>query len=202
MSKYTISIKNLINNNFNFNLSSYPIFDESYREILNNKILNHYYLREIGFETAELFNFYLGNKLNEIMPKYNILYENLNKSLENLIGNVNYTETFNQEGTGSANSKSKDNSNTKNLYLDTPQGNSYKGTIDETNYATDVTFNKLDSNNEASTSNQSKNSYVRKVLGNNGGKYSIDVLKELDNKFLNIDMMIINELDELFMQIF
>lgn len=202
MSKYTILIKNLINNNFNFNLSSYPIFNESYREILNNKILNHYYLREIGFETAELFNFYLGNKLNEIMPKYNILYENLEKSIKNLNSNLNYEESFIQKGEASATSNSKDSSDSKNLYLDTPQGNSFKGTIDDTNYATDVTFNKLQGTNQVLSSNNSTSNYIRKFLGNNGGKYPIEILKDLDNNFINIDMLIINELDELFMQIF
>ena len=41
MSKYTITIKNLIDNEFDFGLTDYPIFNESYRSILNQKILNH-----------------------------------------------------------------------------------------------------------------------------------------------------------------
>ena len=74
MSKYTITIKNLIDNNFNFQMTHYPIFDENYRNTLNSNILNHYYENEIGFETAPLFRFYLNQRLNEIMPKYNQLY--------------------------------------------------------------------------------------------------------------------------------
>ena len=30
----------------------YPIFDSSYKPILETKILKHYYTREIGFETV------------------------------------------------------------------------------------------------------------------------------------------------------
>ena len=42
MAKYTITIKTLIDNNFDFGLQDYPLFNESYREILNNNILNYY----------------------------------------------------------------------------------------------------------------------------------------------------------------
>ena len=66
MAHYTITIKTLIDNNFDFKMNNYPIFDENYRTTLNEKILNHYYEDEIGFETASLFRFYLNNKLNEI----------------------------------------------------------------------------------------------------------------------------------------
>ena len=57
---------------FNF---SFPIFDEDYREVLETKILRHYYTREIGFETYGLWKLKLETKLNEIMPYYNKLYE-------------------------------------------------------------------------------------------------------------------------------
>lgn len=53
----------------------YPIFDESYRNVLETKIIKHYYTREIGFETVGLFKLKLNAKLNEIMPYYNKLYE-------------------------------------------------------------------------------------------------------------------------------
>lgn len=54
---------------------SYPIFDPSYRNVLETKILKHYYTREIGFETVGLWKLKLNTKLNEIMPFYNQLYE-------------------------------------------------------------------------------------------------------------------------------
>lgn len=84
MAHYTITIQSLINNNFDFKLDNYPIFDENYRKTLNDKILNHYYDAEIGFETAPLFRHYLLAKLNEIMPTYNIMYEKQKDLLENI----------------------------------------------------------------------------------------------------------------------
>lgn len=75
MSKYTTELRYLIENDFDIGLKNYPIFDENYRELLNQKIINHYYFREIGMETAELFKRYLNATMNEIMPYYNQLYK-------------------------------------------------------------------------------------------------------------------------------
>ena len=57
---------------FNF---TYPIYDESYRNILETKILKHFYTREIGLETVGLWKLKLDTKMNEIMPYYNQLYK-------------------------------------------------------------------------------------------------------------------------------
>ena len=74
MSKYTTELRYLIQSGFDLGLRNYPIFDENYRSKLNEKILNHYYMREIGFETAGLFKRYLNVKMEEIMPYYNQMY--------------------------------------------------------------------------------------------------------------------------------
>ena len=214
MSKYTITIKNLIDNGFDFGLKNYPIFDESYRKTLNQNILYHYYENEIGLETPELFKFYLNQKLNEIMPYYNVLYEKQRKLLDNLENNVNLTETLKRTNNTTTNSNtnstsnSNGTSNNKNLFLDTPQGNQYKGTIDDTNYATNVTFDRNSSTNQISDSSTSSGdadtteNYIKTIIGNNGGKYSIDILNDIKNNLLNIDMLIINDLNELFMGLF
>lgn len=52
----------------------FPIFDENYRSVLEDKILKHYYTREIGAETVGLWKLWLDTRLNEIMPYYNQLY--------------------------------------------------------------------------------------------------------------------------------
>lgn len=210
MSKYTTTIKNLIDNNFDFQLDSYPIFDESYRETLNNNILNHYYENEIGFETASLFRFYLKQKLNEIMPYYNSLYEVQNQFLKAPLNNVDITETFERNSTSNNTSSSKSTnngeSNNKNVFLDTPQGGLYKGDINDSNYATNVTWDKNNTNNvindNTSSSGKGTEDYIKHIIGNNGNKYSIDVLQQIKQNLMNIDLMIINDLNELFMQIF
>ena len=213
MAKYTITIKSLIDNNFDFKMNTYPIFDEEYRNVLNQNILYHYYENEIGFETAPLFRFYLNQKLNEIMPYYNELYKVQRKLInENLLlNNVNLTEELQGSNTTNTSSTSQSNnsgtSNNKNLYQDTPQGNIPSQDIDAENvYATNIT---LDRNTTSNTINDTSasigngtNSYIKTIIGNNGGKYNIDVLNDIKNNLMNIDLMIINELNDLFMQIF
>lgn len=53
----------------------FPIFDEAYRPVLENKILKHYYTREIATETVGQWKHFLDMRLNEIMPYYNKLYK-------------------------------------------------------------------------------------------------------------------------------
>lgn len=79
----------------------YPIFDEAYRGILEKKIIRHYYTREIGAETFGLFQLYLADKMNEIMPYYNQLYasELLSKNISPLT-NSGYYQTDNTNHRG------------------------------------------------------------------------------------------------------
>lgn len=204
MAKYTITIKTLIDNNFDFKMDSYPIFDENYRETLNNNILNHYYENEIGFETAPLFRFYLNQKLNEIMPYYNELYKVQKKLIDEnlLLNNVNITESLTGSNTTQSSSESTSNSNGKNLFQDTPHGELSSTDIDDQKWATNLTQNKNIINDESSASGSGTNEYIKTIVGNNGGKFNIDVLNDIKNNLMNIDLMIINELYDLFMQIF
>lgn len=202
MAKYTTTIKTLIDYNFDFGLKSYPIFDENYRDTLNNNILNHYFENEIGFETANLFKFYLNQKMNEIMPYYNSLYESQNKILDNMFDNVDIKEDFIRNTNTSANSVSSSNSNNKNLFQDTPQGSLDTTSIENQSWATNITLNEGNINDNSNTSGVSDENYLKHIKGNNGNKYKIEVLNDIKNNLLNIDMMIINDLNELFMQIF
>ena len=204
MSRYTTTIKNLIDNNFDFQMTTYPIFDENYRDVLNQKILNHYYEDEIGFETASLFRFYLNMKLNEIMPKYNTLYQAQQKLInENLLyNNVNLTEQLTGSNTTQSNSTSGSTANGKNLFQDTPQGNISNTEIDNQTWATNLTLNRNQINDTSNASGTGTNTYIKTIIGNNGNKFNIDILKDIENNIMNIDLMVINELQDLFMGIF
>ena len=205
MAKYTITIKTLIDNNFDFKMTDYPIFDEEYRETLNNNILHHYYENEIGFETAPLFRFYLNQKLNEIMPYYNELYKVQKKLIDDnlLLNNVNLTEELKGRNTTQTSSVSQSTNKGKNLFQDTPQGNISQQDINAQNiYATNITLNDNLINDNSSANGSGTNEYIKTIIGNNGGKFNIDILNDIKNNLMNIDLMIINELYDLFMQIF
>lgn len=242
MSKYTITIKNLMDNNFNFNLQTYPIFDENYRPILNRKILYHYYEREIGFETPALFRLYLNNTLNEIMPFYNNLYNAQQEALQNIFNNIEITENLTGKDkkvdsvTTSSSSTNLNNTNVntdsqssnnaetnnKNLFQDTPQGNIDTTAFENQTWATNLTLEKNNSNSnindvshsytssdlrttdnvENNLNSNSTNEYVKNIVGRNGNKYTIEILNDVKQNLMNIDLLIINELDTLFMQIY
>ena len=204
MAKYTITIKSLIDNNFDFKMDSYPIFDENYRDTLNQNILYHYYENEIGFETASLFRFYLNQKLNEIMPYYNELYKVQKKLIDEnlLLNNVNLKEQLIGSNRTETNSTSQSSNNGKSLFQDTPQGQISQTDIDNQTWATNLTLNKNEIADQSNATGSGTNEYLKTIIGNNGGKFNIDVLNDIKNNLMNIDLMIINELNDLFMQIF
>lgn len=213
MAKYTTTIRNLMDNNFDFGLKDYPIFDEEYRTILNNKILMHYYMDEIGFETAGLFKVYLNNKMNEIMPYYNELYKKQKDLLLNFDKTTNLTETFTRDNTTDTNTKSNSTSSntasgsSKNVYQDTPMGSITQQDIDNYDHASNQEFNKnqntssIEDNSNLTGKATSLENYIRTKTGNNGRLYGIEILKMIKNNYMNIDEMVINELQDLFMGI-
>ena len=77
----------------------FPIFDENYRNVLETKILKHYYTREIGLETYGLWKLKLDTKLNEIMPFYNQLYKSALLEF-NPLYEVDYSKTGNRDSSG------------------------------------------------------------------------------------------------------
>lgn len=213
MAKYTTTIRNLMDNNFDFGLKDYPIFDNDYRTILNNKILMHYYMDEIGFETAGLFKVYLNNKMNEIMPYYNELYKKQKDLLLNFDKTTNLTETFTRDNTTDTNTKSNSTSSntasgsSKNVYQDTPMGSITQQDIDNYDHASSQEFNKnqntssIEDNSNLTGKATSLENYIRTKTGNNGRLYGIEILKMIKNNYMNIDEMVINELQDLFMGI-
>lgn len=89
---YTVEVGSLVENGFDLGLADYPIFDEAYRQTLNNKIIEHYWWREIGQETPQAFKMMLNRTMAEIMPYYNQLYESTLLDVA-LWANVNVTTT-------------------------------------------------------------------------------------------------------------
>lgn len=85
----------------------YPLSNEVNKEEFECQILKHFMMRRIGFETFTAFKIYLDNKLNEIMPYYNILFDSLaNFNLFNDGEKITRTEIESSESNGSGNSTS------------------------------------------------------------------------------------------------
>ena len=84
-----------------FDVEDIPIFDTTYRAGLFKKILLHYYTREIGYETVGLWKMKLNQKMREIMPYYNQLYESTLLTydpLKNVQNTHEHHGDFNEDG--------------------------------------------------------------------------------------------------------
>lgn len=217
MAKYTVELGRLIESGFDLGLNKYPIFDENYRRPLNNKILRHYWFREIGFETAELFKRYLNQTLSEIMPYYNQLYKS--ELIEfNPLYNVDKTETGDRkfDGTTESSTAASDTghgevkTDNTNVFSDTPQGQLTIGNIKGNVYATTASIDDNQTVSDTSGSAESSGTvtaddfttYSKHIVGKETGASYSKMLQEFRETFLNIDMMIINDLRDLFMQIY
>ena len=229
----------------------FPIFDNSYRNVLCTKILKHYYTREICEETVGLWKFRLETRLNEIMPYYNKLYkselidfnplydtelttenratkEEKTEKTEKDVEAKSGTSTINRDITDNATTQNEATNNTsdehKDLYSDTPQGslqnvenetyltNARKVTdtknetsTGNTTYNDKATEKNDGSFNEDSTINRTGNimlnstdSYIHKITGKSGGQSYSKMIEEFRNTFLNLDVQVINELNDLF----
>ena len=174
---------------FNFD---WPIFDEAYRLGLEEKILRHYYTREIGEETVGLWKLRLEDRLNLVMPKYNQLYESAKLEF-NPFYDVDYTRQGTNSGEGT--SSGTTNSTGNNMHSDTPQ-NGLESVLNG-EYLTDADV----SNSESSSSskNSSSGEFQESIKGKMPGTSYSRLLKEYRQTFLNIDRMVIDELNDLFM---
>jgi hypothetical protein len=206
---------------------NYPIFDEKYRPVLERKILKHFYMREIGFETVGLFKMKLNNKMNEIMPYYNKLYES--ELFEyNPLEDTNIKTERDRNGTrveneGRKNVRNEENSSTNNnknvndvnrweLNNETPQGaltdvTSGRYLTDAINTQTnDVETSEGSASNIGNTeTNDDRNKnvsdiedYIETIKGKRGTKSYPQLIEEYRKTILNIDMQIIDELKLLF----
>ena len=235
--------------------SKAPFFDEEYRSILCQKILKHYYLREICCETVGIWTLWMNTRLEEIMPYYNQLYESA-KIEFNPMHNVDLTSkhernvegTSEEDGTRTDNTTGKrtltgnrDTDNTsvgtrnttnssdetkRDLYSDTPQGaitglenenyltnarkitDNVNGTGNEktntteksgTDYSeTEDTTGKIDGATSNTGKTNTTEDYLETIIGKQGTESFSSLLNEFRETFLNIDMQVIEEFNDLF----
>lgn len=231
MADYTLTLGNLIDKGFNtdekLHLSAqyYPIFDESYRGKLNEKIVAHYALREIGSETPQMFVFYLGRTMREQMDYFNQLYLSAQRKFDPFITSdirqeMDSTSTNESSGRSSG---TQSNQSTSNSTSDTTSDNSamtFNSEFPQTRiddfkkFATSASQTDSTGNTHTSTSQDStasatstsdtdyahssdKGNSVSHTIGTSGSQSQL--LSDWRNTMLNIDLMVINSLEDLFM---
>lgn len=202
-------------------LDDYPIFDEQYREFLNAKIIDHYYYREIGLESVDMFVRQLRTKMHEIMPYYNKWYAS-----EDRMADIDPLSTQDMHTKGAANShsssstkqkhgeratnltKSDSRSEARTVDSETPQtmlaGNQDYATAARDNHSSGSGTNDVKSSGSSETSADSTNSAGSGNESHTWGYtgHAPALIDAWRSTFANIDMMVIDELETLFMGIY
>ena len=208
MPNFTVELRALVEDGEDIGLNDYPIFRADYRDILNKKITDHYWFYEIGHETHFMFARQMRTKMNEIMPYYNQLYETELIKFDPFMTMQVTTENSSEnkmDSEAKADSRSSteavSKSATRVVNSQFPQTR-LSGDQDYATNAADT--NSAGESDNASTGDSREES---KVAGESSGRSSqvgytgnrSNLLTDFRSTILNIDMMIIDELSELFM---
>lgn len=196
------------------------------KDRLATKIVDHYFMREIGFETPALFRHYAKVTMQEIMEEKLPLIYTTALSYDPLV-NVDFTETFKRKANenaennlksnnnGSSTSSSSNSSNGLNVNSDTPQGQLNKDEILNGKYASNTNASETQTsindktnteNNTSSSSNgttSSEEEYTKHFKGNQGISATYQaMIKQFRQNIIAVDKDIIHELNTLFMGIY
>lgn len=205
MATFTTVFKDVLENDPTIKteiLAQYTIFDENHRDVLNEKIINHFWNQEIGQETVSMFRLALARKLNEIMPLYNEHYRISAVAFDQLetvrITNHN-TTTATTTSTGGSTSESTSGAKSRAVAQELPQ-TLLSGTGD---YATSAQDNISDTTGAAATTENATQNQGGTGDNTTTGFQGNAALMLLQQRqaLVNVDMMIIDELQTLFMLI-
>lgn len=177
---------------------------------LARKIIDHYYMDEIGSETIGLFKHRVKVAMQEIMEeKLPLIYS---ASLQyNPLTNVNYTETYTGENTTasttSSNSTATSDSSGLTVNSDTPQGQINKQLILNGTYASSTSANEIEDSANTTSSGESNGSgtqvYTKHFEGNQGISATYQkMIEQYRDNIRMIDREIIEDLRDLFMVIY
>lgn len=199
-------------------LRDYPIFDEDYRDGLNQRIYDHFAYREIASDTPQMFIYYLNRRMRERMPTYNAIYKKL---LENRFDPF---ATYVSDGDGNSRNN---NTSTAASAAHEESGNTNHGdslgtaTVSETpatfmndptepKYMSNLTQNKgssdstgtahSDGTNNSNSDSKTVSDYINHVSARTG--YLGDsITNALVTGFMDTDRMVCEMLEPCFMQV-
>lgn len=216
----------LINGVFTFDYDFYSdnLHD---KETFEKLFISYFYFREIGFETPERFKVKLQSKLNLIMPYYRQLALtewNKVKSIEQMMSSKELTETTEHTQTIQGNSETQSNqSSTSNATQSTSSSNESKtsnladgvsqpsltdGYLTSTGKTeqTDNSQSEATGNANQSISGNNEQQLTEKTTFTSKGDIGIQTpayaITEWRKVIININQLIINECEDLFMKIY
>lgn len=170
------------------------------KDKLADRIITHFYTREIGTDAIGQFMMFVKDKLSEVMESYlPVIYS---ASLKfNPLDNVNISETF--TSTTGANTQTTSSGSTSGLGVnsDTPQGQISKSQILEGRFASSTGANESETSSTGNTTSDGKEDSVRTTKGTSNVSSS-EMLKQYRDVIRAVNTEIVYELEPLFMGIY
>lgn len=210
MSSYTLELRHIHQTHKVFNFD-YDFYTDSniIKSKFEQKFIDEYYFHEIGQETVARFQHRLRTRLNKIMPYYKQLYDTELAAKDiNFLLNKDLTETFERIVTGESSSINdltvSDQGETNNKESNIENGNASleleNGSL--TNVSKTSLSNNTNSNNTSRDNTNQNEITTLKSQGNIGITSSAELLEKWRSVIINIDQMIIDACDDLFMQVY
>lgn len=201
--------------NYNLFDFSYNLYDNSLKPFFEYKFIQHFLLYDIAFDTVGLFKNRLQTKLNEIYPYYREMYKTeIAYHGMDLLNTKDVTDVYTREilSTGNNVTTSNNSSNTvttenslSSLH-ETPQNK-----VDDLNkFMTSATKGNGESTttntDSVNSSNENNSSTIEKYTYHSSGNLGVSsdgfLLEKWREIIINIDMMIFEELKELFLLVY
>lgn len=182
-------------------LDTYPIWDERYREHLNQAIYDHFRFRTIATTTPQMFVALLNRRMCERMPTYNAIYQKVARTQDPFLTAERHSEGTNanashNDSTSASEAKSDTlsmSSNTPQSYLNDPTDPKYMTALTQTKGDTDTTGT---ATSDGHGTGEFAQDHTERV-----GYLGDSMLSALATGFLNTDLMVCDMLEPLFMQV-
>ena len=220
MSKYTFELREVISTFgrdevkrwfSDYNLSDYltpeeiAVIEEKgvwSKDQLAERILDHYFMREIGTDAIGQFMLFIKDSMREIMETYAPIIYSASIKYDPLV-NVNYSEIYSGTSGTSSNSASSSNGSGLTVNSDTPQGQINKSEILQGKYASSTGANETENNISDSSQSNGKEDYIKTIKGNSGvSATSQAMIKQYRDVIRAVNTEIVYELEPLFMGIY
>lgn len=172
------------------------------KDQLAERIIEHYYTREIGTDAIGQFMWFVKDKIHEIMETYAPIIYSASIKYDPLV-NVNFSETYSGTSGNVSNSTSNSTNSGLTVNSDTPQGQISKSEILQGKYASSTGANETENQMTDNTSSNGREEYVKTTKGNSGVTATAQAMVQQYRDVIRaVNTEIIYELEPLFMGIY
>lgn len=169
------------------------------KEKLTQRIIDHYFTREIGSDAIGQWMLFVKDKMHEVMETYAPLIYSSAIKFDPLV-NVDYLEIYEGENTSNNTSNSTSTGSGLTVNSDTPQGRISKSAILQGDYASSTGANETENSMNDNSDSKGSQTYTKRIKGNSGVSATAQALIEQYRNYIRaLDTEIVYELEPLFM---